>query len=120
VVARRGESRGERQVKTGERPKMFPPSVSITFFGKFSIFCNKFSDEVSTENLFFAFHACFSVFQEDFPVTFAPKWKKMTFSTLGSKPRNGRKHTLKWEKRKSKFSKVGGYPPPPLPPSRRH
>jgi hypothetical protein len=65
--------------------------MSITFFGKFSIFCPNFP----TEDLFFALHPGFSGFQEDFPVTFAPKWEKMTFSTFGRKPQNGRKPTPK-------------------------
>jgi hypothetical protein len=50
--------------------------MSITFFGKFSIFCPKFSGEVPTEDLFFAIHAGFSVFQEDFPVTFSSNRRK--------------------------------------------
>jgi len=37
-----------------------------------------------------------------------------------SLPQNGRKHTLKWEKIQSKFSKAGGVTPPQPPPSRRH
>jgi hypothetical protein len=100
----------------GERPKMFAPSDVHYFFRKIFYLLPKFSDEVPTGDLFFALHPGFSGFQEDFPVTFARKWEKMTLSTLGSKPQNERKLTPKWEKIKSKFSKAGGPPPH----SRRH
>jgi hypothetical protein len=94
----------------GESPKMFPPSDVHYFFRKIFYLLPKFSDEVPTGDLFFALHPGFSGFQEDFPVTFARKWEKMTLSTLGSKPQNERKLTPKWEKIKSKFSKAGGPP----------
>jgi hypothetical protein len=66
------------QVKAGEGDrskwekgrKCLLHRMSITLFGQFSIFCPKFSSEVPTEDLFLLF---ILVFQEDFPVTFAPK-----------------------------------------------
>jgi len=57
-----------------------------------------------------------------------PKREKMTLSTFGKKPQNGRKPTPKWEKAYPKmgensvkiFKSRGGVPSPKLPRSRRH
>ncbi len=70
MAARRGESRGGRPVKMGERAKIFAPSNVHYFFRKIFYLLPKFSDDVPTEDLFFALHPGFS---GGFPGNFCPK-----------------------------------------------
>ncbi len=102
----------------GERPKMFAPSDVHYFFRKIFYLLPKFSD-VKTFFFFFCSPSWFFRFSGGFPGNFCPKigengpkigendpkigendpkWEKMTLSTFGKKPQNGRKPTPKWEK----------------------
>ncbi len=62
---------GDRS-KWEEGRKCLLHRMPITFFGKFSIFCPKFSGEVPTEDFFFSSSWFFS-FLGGFPVKFCPK-----------------------------------------------
>jgi hypothetical protein len=68
---------GVRPVKMGERPKMFAPSDVHYFFRK-NFLSSAEIFQLKTFFFFFALHTGFSGFQEISPVTFAPKWEKMT------------------------------------------
>ena len=96
--------------------------MSITFFGKFSIFCLKFSGEVPVEDLFF-FGSPAGFFRR-ISSSFSPKIgendllhlrknipkREKAYHKMGETiPQNGRKSH-------QNFLKQGGLPPPPPPP----
>ncbi len=85
--------------------------ISITFFGKFSIFCPNFQTRYRLKT-FFLFYSPSWFFRRSggFPVNFCPRVGENDLLHF-------RKKTPKWEKIHSKFSKAGRFTAPR---SRRH
>ncbi len=122
---REGLKAGGDRSKCEKSRKCLLRQMTITFFGKFSIFCPKFSGEVPTEDLFFCSPCWFFRFPGEFPGNFCPKigendllhFRKKTSKREKAYPKMGEGIPQNGRKFSQNFQKQGEVYPPR---SRRH